>query len=370
MIVMLGLIGLALYNSDNLYKLKYIFVKNETVSAKIILKRDIDPTQKSNFITYEDKILWITNQGIQAINLDNQVKWKISENFIKPLVVAEGKYILVADSNSLSLYQEDKKLWNKTTEGTISRIKLNKSGYVLSIVQKDSTTGQILGFNVKGQPIISKNYTRSSYLVNADISQDNKKVIVLSVSSDKSRVLSKVDLFEIKSTLDVNSNPISSEVRDDTLATDVKIFNNGNIVLVADDRIIILDSKGKDKSTKDFGESKVYRANISSGNYIVLEVNGTIKSNLLENKSREIQVFDGDGKIQGEGIKITSPVQDMDIFDGYFIIDDGTSLYSISKGKLIWNYPLSNNIKFARGFKGKPQILLVYNNSIEVVEAN
>lgn len=370
MVLMSGLLGLALYNRDNLYLIKYMFVKNETINAKTVFKRDIDAAQNANFITYEDKILWITDQGIKAINLDNQVEWEISGDFAKPLAVAEDKYFLVADNNNLSLYEEDKKLWNKTVEGNISRIKLNKNGYVLAIVQKDGTNGQILGFNLKGQPILKKDYTNQTYLVNADISQDNKKVAVLSIDSNMSRVSSNVDIFEIKSTPDVNANPVSPVLKDDTLASDVRIFNNGNIVLVTDNKIIILDSTGKDKNTVDFGESKVYRADISSRNYIILEVKGTIRSNLLENKSREIQVYDSNGKTQGEGIKITSPIQDMDIFDEYFIADDGINLYSISKGKLIWTYPLSSNIKYAKGFEGKPQILLVSNNSIEVIEAN
>ena len=370
MVMMLGLIGITLYNRGNIYQMKYMFIKNETVNAKTIFKRDIDSTQKVEIITYEDKMLWISNQGIKAINLHNQVDWEINESFKKPIVTSKGKYVLVSDNNNLRLYQESKILWSKTAEGIISKIKLNKNGYVIAMVQKDSTNGQILGFNVKGQLIIKKDYIDQSYLVNVDISGDNKKVVALSITSDKSRVSSKIDIFEIKSSTDVNSKPISDISKEDTLVTDVKIFDNGNIVLVADDKIIILDSAGKNKNVKDFGESKVYRADISSGSYIVLEVNGTIKSNLLENKSREIQVLDSDGKIQGEGVKITSPVQNMNILDGYFIVEDGTSLYSISKGKLIWNYPLSKNIKYARGFKGKPHILLVYNSSIEVIEAN
>lgn len=358
----------AYFNQGRFLNMKFLFTGQTNTNSKSILKVQYDATQKPTFTTYDNKVLSITKDGIKAINMENKVAWEIKYTFNNPIVKTEEKHVLVGDigGTDLYLYQGDKKLWSKTIKGTITNIKLNKNGYVLVFCENDKGK-QLIGYSSKGTEILKRDYGKEGFLVNADISKDNKKVVALSLYTEKSRVASKIDLFEIKSSIDVNSVPISGVLREDTLANNIKIFDNGNIVLTADNKIIALDSTGNEKWLKEFTNLKVFKADISSGNYVILETNGTITNKIFQNKSRQIQVINADGVVEGDGVKITSSSVDVDTYDNYFIISDATNLYSIAKGKLIWNCPIGKDIKYAKGFLGKSQILIVTKEYFEVI---
>jgi hypothetical protein len=130
--------------------------------------------------------------------------------------------------------------------------------------------------------------------MNADLA-DNKKVVILSVSTQKSIVESKIEYFDLKSTLNVNSTPLWGVVKEDVLATDIKIFSNGNIVLICDNSVLALDTNGAIKWNKNFESIKVYKANISSGDYVVLETEGSSRGSFLMNKGKQIEVINQDG---------------------------------------------------------------------------
>ena len=369
LIIAIGFCAFAFYNNSYFFNIRRLFTGKTAANAKVIFSLKYNPEEKPEFIPYEDSALYITKNSIKSLNFNNTVNWEIKYNFTKPIIKAYGKYIFIADGKKIFLYKANTKLWEKLLDFEATNAKLNKNGNIL-VFRQDGINDQIAGFNAQGSKIFKRTYSKNGYLINADISTDNKKIVVLSASTQKSSITSKVEIFEVKSTLSVNSVPVCGIIKEDLLATDIKIFGIDNIILVADNRILSLDSKGKERWVKDFSGQKVYKANISSGKYIVLEQNGTIKSSLLENKSREIQVLNGEGVIEGEGIKITSPVANIDVFENYFLINDSNSLYSISKGKLIWSCYLDKDIKYTKAFYEKAQVLLVSRDTAEVIQVN
>lgn len=366
-----SLCGFIYYYNNQVFNFNRLFTGKVNTNYKTVINIPFNPSDNLNFLTYDNKILWVAKDTVKAITTNNKVEWEIKNSLSNPIVKVEDKYLLMADQGgkSLYLYQGDKKLWNKTLSSAITNVKLYKSGYVLVFCQNDNNT-EIIGYSVKGIEIIRKPYQNQTYLINADISSDNKKVAVLSVYTEKSKVGSKIDFYEIKSTCQVNSVPISGTVKEDVLASDIKIFENGNIVLVGDNKIIAIDNKGNDKWLKDYGAQRICKANINSANYIVLEVNSTSRSSFFENKRREVQVINADGVLEGEPIKITSQVNNIDAFENYFITNDSSRIYSITKGKLIWSCVVDKDIKYAKAFKGKSQLLLIRRDSIEVIQVN
>lgn len=347
--------------------IKHLFTGKVSSNYKVISTIKTDVNKKANYMTFEDKILEVSKEGVRALSIGNKEEWQIKLSLSNPLVTLKGKYIFIADegSKTIALYQGQKKVWNKTVEGNILNTKVNSSGYSLIISQLQSGR-EILVYSPTGSLILKKDYINQGYLMNADISE-NKKIVTLSVFTEKSRVGSKIDYFDLKSTLDVNSTPICGVVKEDVLAVDIKIFSNGNIVLVGDNSVFALDANGAIKWVKDFNNIKVYKANISSGKYVVLETNGMSKGSFITNKGRQVDVINQDGVLEGQAVKITSLV-DIDTFDDYFVISDGIKLYSISKGKLVFSCPLERDIKYIKGFFGKSQILLVGKDYIEVIE--
>lgn len=366
--ILVGISILAYSKGINFLKVNSSY-EEKKVNIKPIFQIPINSFDSNlQFIPYNNKILRVTNNKIEALNFDKKVKWQINFNLLNPLIKANNKYLLIADKNGKNLYlfQDDNKLWDRAVDGPIENVKLGKNGYVLVFI-KTKSSRDIIVFNLKGEKVLYKAYPIHEYLVNADISSDSKKVATVSIVTTQNKVSSKIELFQIKANGSNNLTPTFSIVKNDLLVTDIKIFNENTIILVGDNKITAVDDAGNDKWIKDIGNLKVYKADISSGNYIVLEVSNP--NNLLFS-GREIQVLNSEGVMEGESIKINSAIVNMDVFENYFLVNDSSNIYSISKGKLIWNWQNKENIEYVKGFEGKAQILVVTKNSAKVIQVD
>lgn len=357
------------YKGYSFTDIKYLLTKKASVNSKVVLHNSFDVNLKPIFLTYEDLVLEVNTQGIKAYNLNNKLEWQINQKLASPIVKVEGKYIVLADEGGKNLYLfvKNKMQWSKATSGNIVDIKIAKNGYVLVITEINDQR-EVLVYSPAGNLILNKSYALEEFIVNADISE-NKKAVILSAYTAKDKVESKIDYYELKNAVDVNNKPIWGIVKENMLAIDISIFNNGNIVVAGDTGVFALDNSGSLKWTKDFNNLKVYKANISSRSYIVLETNGTSKANFIENRVREIEVINQDGKIEGDQIKVQT-IQNIDAFGGFFLVNDSSKIYSISKGKLILSCPLEKDIKYIKGFTTKSQILTVGKDFWDIVEIN
>lgn len=190
---------LALYVTNSDFRLnmdKYVFHKAlyEDNLPTIEINSDNNPSiyAYSSYITVlsKNKLNIYNSSGKEESSIDVVISSPLYSNNNRFLALAEEggqKFYLISDT-SLA-YQQD-------VEGQISRISVNKNGYVSVIVKNTTSKSIILVYNSEGK-LLFKNFLAFTYGVCADISKDNKYLAFGEIDYSGTSIKSTVKVVDI-----------------------------------------------------------------------------------------------------------------------------------------------------------------------------
>lgn len=177
------------------------------IDAKILKKQveqntlsqiEIDYQSTSNVFAY-DKYIAILNKNTLSIYTANGEKAESLEiNISKPLVSSKGKYLVIAENEGKNIYLigGTSILWQTEIEGEISRVNVNKNGYVSVIVTHTTYKSVVISYNQEGKELF-RTYLSSTYAICADISNNNKYLAIGEVDYSGTIVKSNIKIISI-----------------------------------------------------------------------------------------------------------------------------------------------------------------------------
>lgn len=334
------------------------------ITIRSIQKIPLKIEDNKNILSYKKNFLHITDGKIKAIDLKGNSVFEINNQLANSIVYCNDKYIFIweKDGKNIEIYQNDSLILKKELSGVIKNAKLFDENIIVNC--NEGNLNKVLVYDTKCNLVLSKEYLEDEYIMDYDYNNKLLNMVVLTVQTRSDKLGSKIDVFDLSGDINRNSIPKSSPLKQDMLASNIKIFDNGNIVLIADDRVISIDGLGNQKWLKNLANSKIFSVNISSGKYVILEYSKV--KNLLINK-REITTLNNEGKEIGRSISIKSPIKSLDIKENFSLICDQKYVYSVSNGTVISKYPIKNT-NSALAIDNK--ILLINEDGLEVIDAN
>lgn len=155
---------------------------------------DITP----NIFAY-DKYVAILNKNKLALYTSDASK--VSEldiNISKPVISSYGKYLVLAEENGTKIYliNGNSILWQKDVEGNISRVNVNKNGYVSVIITNTTYKSVIISYTQSGKELF-KTFLSSTYAICSDISFNNKYLAIGEVDFSGTIVKSNIKIISI-----------------------------------------------------------------------------------------------------------------------------------------------------------------------------
>ena len=131
-------------------------------------------------------------------------------NISKPVTSSSGKYLILAELNGSELYliSENSVLWKKDVEGNISRVSVNKNGYVSAIITNTTYKSVVVSYTQSGKELF-KTYLSHTYAICSDISENNKYLAIGEVDYSGTIVKSNVRIYSI---ILAQTNPNESEI--------------------------------------------------------------------------------------------------------------------------------------------------------------
>lgn len=190
---------LALYITNSEFRLgvdKYILRKElyEDTLPSIEINSDNNPSihAYSNYITVlsKNKLNIYNSSGKSVSSIDVIISSPLYSSNNRFLALAEKggqKFYLISDTELA--YQQD-------IEGQISRISVNKNGYVSVIVKNTTSKSIILVYNSEGK-LLFKNFLAFTSGVCADISTDNKYLAFGEIDYSGTSIKSTVKIVDI-----------------------------------------------------------------------------------------------------------------------------------------------------------------------------
>ena len=159
-------------------------------------------------------------------NNKNTIKMKIGN----PIYDIEDRYMGIADKNVTKIYliDDDKLAWEKTLDVTVEKIKVNKNGYMV-VVTKDSVYKSVVSvYSNKGE-LLFKSYVSNGYVIDTEISPDNKYLVIGEVDYSKTYIESTVKVIDIKKAIKAEEGSLINTFVKDKLLVNLKIKENNNI---------------------------------------------------------------------------------------------------------------------------------------------
>ena len=179
------------------------------------------------------------------------------------------------NGNNLYLVSGTKIAWQKTVNGNISKINVNKNGYVSLILSGTSYKSVVVLYDSKGNELF-KTYLSSNIAIDTDISNDNKYLSIAEIDYSGSIIKSMVKNISIEKakTDPTNSVIYNYELSENTLLTNIKYQDKNNLVCMCNDGIYSFD-------ISDFSDEKILEFN----NFEFVDINLKNNSVYTNNKT-------------------------------------------------------------------------------------
>ena len=149
---------------------KYVLGKN--VTEENLPTIDIDYNSNIHVIPYGNFICILAENTLFEYNSSGKQEKEVKVEISNPIYDVEGRYLVIGEKNNQKLYliSEDHIVWEKNIDGNLSKVTVNKNGYVSAIVTGTTHKSVIVVYDAKGNELF-KSYLSQTIAVDACITR-------------------------------------------------------------------------------------------------------------------------------------------------------------------------------------------------------
>ena len=296
------------------------------------------------------------NSGKEVSSLDipiNNVLFNSSNRFLG-IAQNEGQNIYLVQGQNL--------VWENKVEGSISKISVNKNGYMAVVISDTSYKTIVSLFNPNGKELF-KIYLSSTRVADVTISNDNKYLALAEIDTASSVVKSNVKVISIENAQTDTDNSILYIHNADAnkLIINTKYQEKNKLLCMYDDSIDILQEENN-KQILNYSNRKV--------SFATVEMNSGIA--IVEEKSSGIFTADSEvsfinTETEKEIVYIANDVtKEIYSSDDILAINLGEEIHFINKGGwLVKKYVAGQEI--SRLVMSGALAGIVYRDKIEII---
>lgn len=316
-------------------KKKTIFISMVVAIILFIIVIFLIYINNSNFRTWLDKNILrkeITNQNLPIIELeegedykayayskyivllkDNNLKIygssgkeesKLNVEITNPIFNSNGRYLAIGEEKGQNLYiMEDKDIiWDTKIEGNISKISINKNGYVAVTIVDTLYKTVIAMYDNKGNELFHQ-FLSSTRVTDVAISDDNKYLALAEIDTSGTMIKSSIKVISIEKGKTDSLNAIEKvyDSKDNDLIINIRYADKNKLLCMYTDRIDVIRSDGSIETLTDNNKKKMSFQTINLQNYAITieeKSSGLFTAdsviNLINSESRNISTYKTD----------------------------------------------------------------------------
>lgn len=342
---------------------KYVLMKN--VMENAVTSIPIEETQTNLIYAYDKYVSILSQNKLIGYNSLGRKEYEIDVEISNPIVDTSGRFLLIGEANKQKIYliSGNEMIWEKELEGNISRVSVNKNGYVSVVLTGTTYKSIIQTFNASGTPLF-KTYL-NSLAVDCDISNDNKYLSFAEISTNGTQIQSLVKTVSIQNAQENKSQAIISTFKlpNDTTILNIKYQDGNKLICMYENSIHVIQNENDEEilSLQEAGK-KIPFADVELINhaYRILE-----KSSFLNTQST-IEIIDTTNK-KISTYELDSVVKEVYAYSEKIALNLGSEVHFIGmNGWLLRKYISTQEVRkivMANNFAG-----IVYRDKIEIIE--
>ena len=243
LIAFIVIIVVARYATDEEYR-SFIdsTVFRKQVSETNLPAIEINSDSNLSIYAYDKYVAVLSKNILKEYTADGKQIAQLEINVAVPLVETSDKYMVIAEKDGQKAYliSGNNIVWSNTIEGNISRVSVNKNGYVSMIITNTIYKSVIVYYEPTGKEVF-RTYLSDSYAVCTAISTNNKFLAIGEVNYSGAVIKSyvrivSVDLAQSKSKAD-EAIIYTYESENGAIITNIKYQDKDNAICMFSDYI-------------------------------------------------------------------------------------------------------------------------------------
>lgn len=344
---------------------KYVLMKN--VTENNLNSITLDEPDNIQVYAYDKYISIFSQNKLVGYNSLGKKEYELPVEMSDPIIDTNNRFLLIAEKGKQRIYliSGNNIVWQKDLDGDISRINVNKNGYVSVILTGTTYKSIIQTFDNQGNEIF-KTYLSSSIATDSDISADNRYLSFAEISTNGTVVQSRIKTISIQEAKEKEkkSEAIINNVTSKSNSTilNLKYQDSNKLICMYDDSIHLIQN-GTDEEILKLEENgqKIVFADVELNNYVfrILE-----KSSLLNTQSTV--EFTNIGSKKTNIYTIDSVIKEVYVNNNLIALNLGSEVYFVeTNGWLNKKYTSSQEVRkivMNSEFAG-----IVYRDKIEII---
>ena len=284
-----------------------IYILKKQINSTNLSTIEINSDEDNFYCAYDKNIAILTKNVLYTYNSYGQITSQNDVEISYPLFAHNNKFLTIAENagNNFYLISGNNIVFQKTLEGNISSISVNKNGYVSVILSGTSYKSIIIVFDSKGNELF-RTYLSNSISIATEISNDNKYLSIAEIDYSGSIIKSIVRTISIQTAKSDPSNSIISSYKlpDNSLLTNIKYQDKNTIICMCNDGIYsfnVVDSVDNEilkiDSTYDFVDINLKNHLIYTFNNSKI-FNNTSVINIFNFSNSSLNTYDFNGSIK------------------------------------------------------------------------
>ena len=342
---------------------KYIFRK--IVSEEKLVSIQLDYDSNVNIIGYNKYICVLAENKLKQYqssgNLANEIKLEVSN----PIYNVNNRYLVIAEKGSSKFYlvADNKISWEKEVDGNISKVDVNRNGYVTVILTGTAYKSVIVTYDAKGNELF-KTFISRNMALDATVSSDNQSMAFAEIDTSGTQIQTTIKIISIeKAKANEDYITFTYSAPSNSLITNIEYQNKNKLIFIYDDSIHVIENNQDQEIIKlQEDDKKINQADIRLTNYVYRTVE---KSTGLFQADTAIEMMNIDSKKETV-YTVEGVVKNIYCYDNILAVSLGQEVeFFNTSGWLIKKYSSSQDVQgivITNGVAG-----IVYRDKLEFI---
>lgn len=342
---------------------KYVLMKNVTENNVVAIS--LDDTENNNIYTYDKYISILKNNTLTGYNLSANKEYELTVKIANPIVDINNRFLLIAEENGQKIYliSGDNIVWEKELEGNISKISVNKNGYVSVILTGTKYKSVIQTFDNNGNELF-KTFISYTIAMDSDISNDNKYLSFVEINTSGTVIQSTIKTISIQK---AKENPAEAIIYtgtplNDNVAISLKYQDSNKLVCMYDNTIHVVNNENDEEILKlNENGKKVSFADIRLNNFVFR----VIEKNILLSTQSTVEIINSSSK-KANIYTVDSVIKEVYCYNNVIALNLGSEVHFIgTNGWLIKKYISNQEVR--KIVMNTNFAAIVYRDKVEII---
>ena len=342
---------------------KYVLMKNVTENNVVAIS--LDDTENNNIYTYDKYICVFKNNTLTGYNSSANKEYELTVKLTNPIVDINNRFLLIAEENGQKIYliSGNNILWEKELEGNISKISVNKNGYVSVILTGTTYKSIIQTFDNNGNELF-KTFISYTIAMDSDISNDNKYLSFVEINTSGTVIQSTVKTISMQKAKNNPSEAIiyTSTPLNDSVAISLRYQDSNKLVCMYDNSIHVINN-GTDEEILNLNESgkKISFSDIRLNNFVFR----VIEKNIFLSTQSTVEIVNSSSK-KSNIYTVDSVIKEVYCYNNVIALNLGSEVHFIgTNGWLIKKYISNQEVR--KIVMNTDFAAVVYRDKVEII---